>query len=404
MGVSEEPACQISGADGVQILPVSIEGIVIMKMDTTEKEFIKGMDVSTLLELEQLGVKYFDAEGKERDLLALLQEYGVNAIRLRLWNDPYSRTKEPYGAGTNDLETAITLGERVKARGMEFLLNIHYSDFWADPQKQIKPKLWADFKEVRLEQAVYDYTRAILQRCRERGVFPDMIQLGNDLSNGFLWPDGKTPNFDNIALFISAGIRAVRTVDSKVPIMLHLDDGGNNMLHRNWFDNYFEHEGEDFQIIGLTYFPFRHGSLARLEQNMKDLARRYGKELMVAEVAASYSKEDYAQYEKLESKQRKGSLAEVKQWNCLEYPATRQGQADFLKDFMKRLRNMPNNQMRGFFYWEPGWIPVPGSGWATSASLHYLNDSGPVGNEWANQALFDYEGRPLPALEVIKNM
>lgn len=368
----------------------------------SKKKFIKGMDVSSLLELERLGAKFYDKDGDERNLLSVLQEYGANAIRLRLWNHPYSSEGELYGGGTNDMETTLELAKRAHERRMDILLNFHYSDFWADPGKQIKPKAWADFTGKRLESAVYDYTRAVLLEFRREGVVPDMIQVGNELSNGLLWPDGKRPDYETISLLVSAGIAAVRDTDSDIPVMIHLDNGGNNALYREWFDNYFEKDGVDFEMIGLSYYPFWHGSLADLEYNMRDMAKRYGKELAVAEVSMGYTMDDYADYEKLKPSQRKGMATKPELVRKIEYPMTKQGQADFMKDFMNRIARVPNGLGRGFFYWEPGWIPMPGSGWATEASLKYMKDPGPCGNEWANQALFDYDGRPLPALDVIR--
>lgn len=374
-----------------------------MRAVSEKEKFIKGMDISTLLELEDLNVKYYDKDGEERELLSILQEYGVNAVRLRLWNHPYSNEGEPYGAGTNDLEKTLELAKRVKARGMDFLLDIHYSDFWADPGKQIKPKAWADFRGKRLEHAVYDYTVMVMNSCRDAGVLPDMVQVGNELSNGLLWPEGKVPEYDNIAMFVNAGIRGVRKVDQNVPIMIHLDNGGNNALYREWFDNFLANDGEDFQIIGLSYYPFWHGSLNDLENNMNDIAVRYGKDLVIAEVSMGFTMEDYAEYEKLEPSQRKGMATRPSLVEKIDYPMTKQGQADFMEDLMNRIVKVPNGLGKGFFYWEPAWIPVPGSGWATEASLKYMKDPGPCGNEWANQALFDYDGKPLPALDVIKN-
>lgn len=365
-------------------------------------KFIKGMDVSTLLELEKLGARFQDADGDERDVLSILQEYGTNAVRLRLWNHPYSQEGEPYGGGTNDMESAIALAKRVRERGMYILLDLQYSDFWADSSRQIKPKAWADFTGRRLEYAVYDHTLAVLRNFRTEGVLPDMVQVGNGLDNGLLWPDGKRPNYENIAWFVNAGIRGVRAVDQNTPVMIHLENGGNNKLCREWFENYFENDWEDFDMIGLSYDPVRHGSMRNLEQNMKDLAERYGKELLVAEVSMGYTMEDYAKYEELEPGERKGMAIKKNMVKKMDYPITKQGQADFMVDLMKCISRIPKGLGRGFFYWEPAWIPVPGSGWATKASLKYMKDPGPCGNKWANQALFDYEGRPLPALDVIK--
>ena len=259
--------------------------------------FIKGMDLSTLLELERCGAKYYD-HGKERDILDIMRDYDVDTIRLRLWNDPYSETGEPYGAGCNDLAETIAIGKKVSDAGFGVLLNFHYSDFWADPGKQIKPKAWKDFDADQLEQAVYEFTEDSLRKVLEAGVNVTMIQVGNEVTNGLLWPEGLKPNYDNIARFISSGIRACRAVKPEIPLMIHLDNGGNNEMYRDWFDHYME-RGEDFDYIGLSYYPFWHGTLQMLEDNMNDMAARYGKELIVAEVSMGYTMEDYKQYEKL---------------------------------------------------------------------------------------------------------
>ncbi len=363
------------------------------------RSFIKGMDVSSLQELEKLGAKYYK-DGVQKELLEILKEYGVNSIRLRLWNDPYSENGIPYGAGTNDLKTTTELARRVLDKGFGFLLDLHYSDFWADPGKQRIPKAWRDMDEKALESVVYEFTRSVLLKLKEKGVFPTMIQVGNELSSGLLWPFGQTPNYDNIARFLNAGIRAVRSVDNAIPIMLHLDNGGNNALYREWFDEYLK-RGEDFQIIGLSYYPFWHGTLQQLESNMRDLSERYGKKLIVAEVSMGHTLEDYNKYEKLPDEKRKGMAAKPELAAKIEYPMTPEGQCDFMQDFMTRISGIKGSE--GFFYWEPGWLPVPGSEWANQEALEYIQEKGPGGNEWANQALFDYAGNTLPALETIRN-
>ena len=363
--------------------------------------FIKGMDLSTLLELERCGAKYYD-HGVERDVLDIIKDYDVDTIRIRLWNDPKSEDGEPYGAGNNDLEETIAIGKKVTDAGFGVLLNFHYSDFWADPGKQIKPKAWANYGADELEKAVYDFTLESLQRVLDAGVNVTMIQVGNELSNGLLWPEGKVPNYDNIARFVSSGIRACRKINPEIPIMLHLDNGGNNELYVRWFENYIK-RGEDFEYIGLSYYPFWHGSLDALEFNMNDIAKRFGKELIIAEVSMGYTMEDYKDYEKLEDSERKGYATRPALVEKIDYPMTIQGQVDFTKDFLNRVSNVVNGLGMGFFWWEPAWIPVPGSGWATPASLKYMNDPGPCGNEWANQALFDYDGNALPTWEVIRD-
>ena len=364
-------------------------------------KFVKGMDLSTLLELERCGAKYYD-NGEERDLLAIMKSYDVDTIRIRLWNDPWSETGESYGAGENDLKTSLEIAKRVTAAGFGVLLNFHYSDFWADPGKQIKPKAWADYGVKELEQAVYDYTLESMRTFLDAGVNITMVQVGNELSNGLLWPEGKVPNYDNIATFVNAGIRAVRKADAAIPVMIHLDNGGNNALYRERFDN-FTKRGEDFEIIGLSYYPFWHGSLQMLNDNMNDIAERYGKDLVIAEVSMGYTMEDYKNYEKLSDEERKGYATRPALVEKIEYPMTKQGQYDFMEDFLNRISHIKGGKGKGFFYWEPAWIPVPGSGWATPASLKYMNDPGPCGNEWANQALFDYDGNALPTLSLIRD-
>ena len=367
-------------------------------------KFYKGMDLSTIKEVEGLGGRFYD-HGEEKDVFEILKSYGMNAVRLRLWNDPYGPDGTPYGAGTNDLPTTLELAKRAKAQGMEVLLCMHYSDFWADPGKQRVPKAWRGMDAEQLTEEVYSFTRDTLLAMRRAGAFPDLIQVGNELTNGMLWPQGKLlecGNYDNLAKFVSAGIRAVRSLDQEIPIMIHLDNGGNAPMYRDWFDHYLE-RGEDFQIIGLSYYPFWHGSLEELKNNMNDLAVRYGKELVIAEVSMGFTMADYGVYEKLAQEERKGYATKPELLEKLEFPMTKKGQADFMKALFAVIDQVPENKCSGFFYWEPAWIPVPGSGWANEAALQYIEEKGPGGNEWANQALFDYEGQSLPALEVIRD-
>lgn len=366
------------------------------------KKFIKGMDLSTMNELEACGAKYY-VDGVEKDILSIMKENNVDTIRLRLWNDPKSETGEPYGAGNNDLEETISMGKKVTQAGLGVLLNFHYSDFWGDPGKQFKPKAWSAYGVEELEKAVYDFTVNSLEKILAEGVNVTMIQVGNELSNGLLWPEGKVPNYDNIARFVSAGIRACREVKKEIPIMIHLDNGGNNELYRRWFDQYFANGGEDFEYIGLSYYPFWHGTLDMLEFNLNDIAKRYNKELIIAEVSMGYTMEDYKDYENLSDEERKGYATRPDVAAKAEYPMTIEGQGDFTKDFLRRLANVVDDKCVGLFWWEPAWIPVPGSGWATPASLEYIQDPGPCGNEWANQALFDYDGNLLPTLSIIRD-
>lgn len=332
--------------------------------------FIKGMDISTLLEEETCGARYYD-NGVEQDLFAILKAYGTNSVRLRLWNDPYAPDGTPYGAGTNDLNKVIILAGRAKKYQIGYLLDLHYSDFWADPGKQTTLKAWQGMNEDELEAAVYQYTKEVMQTLKDKGLLPEMVQVANELTNGLLWPSGRKLEFDRIAKYLNAGIRAVREIQADIPIMIHLDNGGFNEMYVEWFDE-FTKRAEPFDIIGLSYYPFWHGT-------MEDYRDREGKPL----------------------DQLKGMATKPELVEKLDYPMTKEGQTSFMKDLMELIADIPGGE--GFYYWEPAWIPVPGCGWATEAALAYTGEKGPGGNEWANQALFDYDGNALPALAVIRD-
>ncbi len=373
---------------------------------------IKGMDISTLLEQEECGAKFYDG-GKAEDLYVILKRHGVNSIRLRLWNDPYDENGRPYGAGTNDLNKTIILARRAKEAGMSWLLDFHYSDFWADPGKQLVPKAWRTLDAKGLEKAVYEYTKKVLERLKKENLAPEYVQVGNELTNGCLWPlcnrhfnrpetlkPGENYFNQYLTNVLNAGIKAVREVLPDSKVMLHLDNGGNHQLYLDWFGGFFATGGADFDIIGLSYYPFWHGTFKMLKDNLDDLAIRYGKELVINEVSTGFTMEDYGKYEGLAPDERMGYATKPSLVEKVEYPMTKEGQVEFMKEVYRVLREVPENKGIGFYYWEPAWIPVKGCGWATKEALAYTGEKGKGGNEWANQALFDYEGNALPALDV----
>lgn len=365
------------------------------------KLLIHGMDISSMDEVVRLGGKFYDG-GEEKDLLDILRSYGVNYIRLRLWKDPYGENGKPYGAGGNDLETTVRMAGKVKAAGMKYLLDFHYSDFWTDPGKQIKPKAWKDYGGEELEAALCEYTENVLLHLKENGCLPDMVQIGNEITNGMLWPEGEKSAFQRLTQLVNAGIRGVKKVNGEIPVMLHLDQGNRQDLYKEWFDHYRKCGGEEFEIIGLSYYPIWNGKIEGLIDNMNALADRYGKEMIVTEVSQPFTMEDYADYEKLAPEERKGYAAKPENAVGLEYPATAEGQRAFMEKLLEELGKVKKGLGKGYFYWEPAWLPVAGSGWATEESLAYMGDPGPCGNEWANQGLFDYEGNALPALEAVR--
>ncbi len=356
---------------------------------------LKGVDISTMQELSRLKVKYYD-DGQEKDVVDILSGYGVNSVRLRLWNSPYNSDTIPYGGGTNDLITTIEIARRCKAAGMSFLLDFHYSDFWADATKQLKPKAWKNYSFDELCAAIKRYSASVIEYLNAAGVCPDMVQPGNEIVNGLLWPEGKAPNYERMAKLLKAAISGIKAASTDIKIILHLAVEPEHSIYGDFLDTYGREL--DYDGIGVSYYPYKNNfGLDTLKGNMQTISEKYGKDIYLLETAMAYTTEDYGKLEKLNDHARKGMAARVRD---VEFPATKEGQADYLKKLLENISEI--EKCRGFYYWEPDWIPVVGSGWATSASLQYLGVAEPCGNEWANQALFDYEGNALPALKVIK--
>ncbi|NLP35718.1 MAG: glycosyl hydrolase [Clostridiales bacterium] len=355
-------------------------------------DFIKGMDISMLKELEDLGVAYYTAQRVKKDCLDILKEYDVNAIRLRIWNHPYDVEMNPYGGGTNDYNTTRDLAKRVVEKGMDFFLDFHYSDFWADPGKQIPPKSWVNMGWEELGEAVYQYTYETINNLKKENLMPNMVQIGNEITNGLLWPIGKLSNVENMAHLLNAGIQATKDVSKEIKIMLHLDDGGNNALYRRWFDSILPYE-LDFDVIGLSYYPFWHGTLEDLSYNLNDISKTYNKDVIVAETAYGFTTKEYGSEAAIFSDE----LAEK-----VPYEVSPEGQAHFMNDLMKVIKEVGGERGLGFFYWEPGWVPTPKSFWASEIGKEYIKDDCSGENAWANLALFDFEGVALPALEAIR--
>lgn len=364
---------------------------------------IKGMDISMLPEIEALGAEFYDG-GEKEDLLAILKRYDVNTIRIRLWNHPYDEEGRPYGGGTNDLDSVIQLAKRVQEKGFDFLLDFHYSDFWTDPRKQVKPKAWEGLDYNALKREVYCYTKEVLDALDENGIRPDIVQVGNEITNGFLWPEGQLPTYQNCVSgqapreyenmfgLLKEGIRAVREKDNKIKILLHLDYGGDNGLYREWFDA-AERSSVDYDIIGLSYYPYWHGTLQDLSRNLNDISKRYEKDTVVAETAYGFTTKDMEGCTLIFGQEQEEAAG---------YEANPEGQAAFLKDLWDCICSVEGERGAGFVYWEPCWVPVMGSTWASREGQIYMNDEAKGGNSWANQALFDYDGKALPSLKIMK--
>ncbi|MDT8718818.1 glycosyl hydrolase 53 family protein [Clostridium sp. 19966] len=388
-------ALKVNAENSINYNPkLSSSTITIPPIKNLSSDFIKGMDVSMLKQIEDNGGKYydglFDANGnpKSEDCLVILKKHGVNWIRLRIWNNPTQ------GGGNNDLTTTLNLASRAKALGLKVLLDFHYSDFWADPNSQTIPAAWSnDTKEktgnyATLENDVYTFTKDTLNTLKAHNALPDMVQIGNEINDGMLWNDGKitgenSGGYDELARLINSGSKAVREVQgsgNKIKIVLHLAKGGDNTGFTTFFDA-MNARNVDYDVIGLSFYPYWHGPVSSLKDNLNKLSARYpAKEFVIAETAYAYT---------LEEGDSSANNFGAAQETAGVFPATVQGQATEVRAMMDIMAQLPNNRGLGIFYWEGDWTPVKGADWKTGG-----------GNAWENQAMFDFNGNALPSLDV----
>ncbi len=361
---------------------------------------ILGIDVSTYLEELDHGARYLDG-GVEIDPLDAFRANGVDWMRIRVWNHPYAPDGAPYLAGTCDMEHYLRLAALAKGKGYQILLDLHYSDFWADPGKQFPPKAWAGYGVEELEEAVYRFTRGCLEQAKAAGVPPQMVQVGNEITNGMLWPvgklegpDGVRGNYENFCRLAKAGCRACREVAPEARIVLHLERSHDKAVYQEFFTE-MERSGVDYDIIGASYYPYWHGTPEQLFDNLND-CRRFGKERMVMELGYGFTTETY----RLNGEDKRLVIDEERAYIpgfTEQYPMNPEGQAAFVRDLLAKARE---NGIDGVFYWEPLWLPGEGICWASEAGQVYIGEAGKsTANEWANQCLFDYEGRKLPAFD-----
>ncbi|HQS53829.1 MAG: hypothetical protein B7Y15_04830 [Bacteroidetes bacterium 24-39-8] len=247
-------------------------------------ENILGADISFLPELEAKGIHFSD-KGKTKDAILLLKEKGFNYIRLRIFVNPAADSGYSPKKGFCDLSHTLVMAKRVKNAGLKFLLDFHYSDTWADPGKQIKPAAWVGLSVVDLQKAIYQHTSSVLEALKAQGTEPDMVQVGNEIDHGMVWPEGNTKEMDVLADFIQSGIKAVRAVNAKTPVMIHIACGGQNKESR-WFLDQLITRGLKFDVIGQSYYPQWHGTLDDLEKNLTDLSMRYSQDLVIVEYTA----------------------------------------------------------------------------------------------------------------------
>ena len=376
--------------------------VYVEPVDGISDDFYRGMDISAVLALENSGVKYYNFDGEEQDVFMTLAQAGVNYIRLRVWNDPYDENGNGYGGGNNDV---ATLGQRATQYGMKVCIDFHYSDFWADPKKQFVPKAWEGMDIEEKSDALYNFTLENLTQILDAGVDVGMVQVGNEINNGMC---GET-DASNVRKLLASGSKAVRdaaTASGKdILVAVHytnIDD----MKKLDTLLTGLQVKEIDYDIVGLSFYPYWHGTMDDLKNAIIHIRDTYGKKVYVAENAYCYTSED-----------GDGSANSIKGTDDLAegYSASVQGQANEVRDVCAAASEAG---AEGIFYWEGTWIPVGpadadnsaiwekyGSGWASSYAGGYdPKDAGQYygGSSWDNQAMFDFTGHPLASLNIFK--
>jgi arabinogalactan endo-1,4-beta-galactosidase len=380
--------------------------LFVKKVEGLDKHFVMGVDVSSVLALEKSGVVFRDASGQSRDLFATLADYGVNSVRLRVWNNPFDAAGHGYGGGNCDIATAIETGKRATENKLSVLLDFHYSDFWADPSKQQSPRAWENMSPDEKAEALYMYTKDCLSRALDAGVDVRMVQIGNETTASFC----GEKNWINICKLLNAGSRAVRETakakHKKIEVAIHFTNPEKADSYER-FAQILKKQVVDYDVFATSWYPYWHGTAENLTSVLKRVIEISGKKVMLAEFSYAYTSGDGDGFANTISAE---TMCE-KPW-----PFTVQGQADALREAIAAIGAVGKEGV-GVYYWEPAWLPVPGSnaderkklwekdgsGWATSYAAEYDPvDAGKYfgGTSWDNQALFDFDGMPLASLAV----
>lgn len=415
----EEAVTSLKNAKDALIDVNAVDAVInVEKVEGIDSDFIRGVDISTYASLMDSGVEFKDWEGNPistgTPFFEFLKEAGINYVRLRIWNDPYDAAGHGYGAGNCDVEKAAKIGKWATDAGMKVLLDFHYSDFWADPGRQVVPKAWAGLAIDAKADALEEYTKESLNTILDAGVDVGMVQVGNE-TNGKLCGENNWPNM--IKLF-AAGSKAIRSVSTErnkdILIAVHFANP-EKVSNMKGFAKQLSDGNIDYDVFGSSYYPFWHGTLANLTSVLSDISKTYNKKVIVAETSWAYTLEDG-------DGQKNVIRSGV---DVSAYDISVQGQAEEVRNVIEAVKDVGDAGL-GVFYWEPAWIPVNvydaqaenaaevlaankqawenfGSGWASSYSISYdpnVDETNYGGSEWDNQALFDFEGYPLPSLNV----
>ncbi len=400
-------ATQQENASRKPLVDVTSDSLYVQKVDNLPEDFIMGMDASCVPALEKSGVKYYDHAGTQKDVYQILSENGINYIRVRIWNDPFNSAGNGYGGGNCDIDNAIAIGKRATQFGMKLLVNFHYSDFWADPGKQMAPKAWKSLSLDQKSEALYAYTRDCLQKLTDAGVDIGMVQIGNETNGAFCGEKSSDlGGWKRITQLMNAGAKAVREICPDALIAIHFANPEKADSYESYGKNLSYYQ-VDYDVFASSYYPYWHGTMENLSAVLSKIATTYDKKVMVAETSYAYTCADTDFYANTIGEG--GGIVK-------SYPFTVQGQANHIRNMIDTVANKTTNGI-GLFYWEGTWISVGGesyeankalweqygSGWASSYAAQYDPDDA---GKWyggcavENQALFDENGKALESLKV----
>lgn len=430
--------------------PYTGVGPYVKKVANMPDNFILGMDSSSVLSLEESGVKYYDFDGQEKDLFVILKGQGINTVRIRIWVDPfvseYSNEKTykvdaptyydgktyvcktaittpeewnadhwtwkadkrmGYGGGNVNIDRAVEIGKRVTAAGMKVLANFHYSDFWADPGRQLAPKAWQGKTFEEKKTLLYNYTKESMQKFKDNNVDISMVQIGNETTGG-LAGETHDEDYKNFSELVTQGTRAVKSVYPEAKTIVHFTNPESGAYGS--IASALSSQECEYDIFGTSYYPFFHGTLDNLVAQLNAVTRRSGgKEVMVVETSYAYTDEDTDECGNQFNSEYSGDKF---------YPITQGGQiANFRNICDAMVNRVRNNLGIGVCYWEGTWISVNqptwaenkalwdnyGSGWAADWAAEYdpeVAQWGGGGTVVDNQCFFDRNGKPLESLKM----